>query len=374
MANSVKPANPFNLLFGQRPETFVGRDAIVDTFIKSLEQPGDPNRATIITGIRGSGKTALLSDVSENLDKSRFLVINTTAGDGMLLDILDEFAAKGKRWLGKKLNRIQGFSAGALGFSFGINLKDDSQTHGFRYFAAQMLEELQSQGITTVFLIDEVHMQTPEMRVFALTYQHLLREHMDIALMMAGLPDAVLDILNDRVLTFLRRAQQVELEEIDTKVFELTYIETFEKAGINADTGVLQTAAKAAQGYPYLFQLIGYYLYKHCNRKIAVKDVQRALEYAKVELFRNVHSLIYRDLSDKDRTFLHSMAILSTSGRDVQFGDLVAGLAVTKGYASKYRQRLLESGLITAPAHGKLAFRLPYMQEYLLQHMDNEEL
>jgi hypothetical protein len=359
-------ANPFNPQFGKRPEQFVGRDLIVNGFLQSLNERNDPKHTTIVTGIRGAGKTALLSDVAANLGGGRFLVIDVTVGNGMLLEVLDEFAAKGKPWPEKRFDKIKGLTAGALGFSFGLSLKDSQETHGFRYYVTELLGELKKQRITTVFLLDEVHLKTDEMRVFAITYQHLVREDMDVALLMAGLPGAVLDILNDQVLTFLRRAYRVELGDIDPKVFQVAYQDAFGRGGRNFGHDALRDAAQATKGYPYLFQLLGYYLWQSGKRELGQNDVARALALSKVDLFQNVHALLFRDLSAKDREFLFAMVPDTMS---TKFGDITERLDVSKGYASQYRRRLMEAGLIVSQAHGQLSFRLPYMREFLQERL-----
>ncbi|MDR1013843.1 MAG: ATP-binding protein [Coriobacteriales bacterium] len=66
------PANPFHPQFGKRPDCFTGRDSLIRGFLDSLEGPNDPHRTTIVSGIRGSGKTALLSGVRKALPKERF--------------------------------------------------------------------------------------------------------------------------------------------------------------------------------------------------------------------------------------------------------------------------------------------------------------
>jgi len=108
--------NPFNPQFGRRPKQFIGRELIINDFLQSLKDPFDPHRTTIVTGIRGSGKTAILSDVHASLDADTYVVVDVTAHDGMLLEILDEFVRsnKGKNWLGKAFEEVQGFSASRL--------------------------------------------------------------------------------------------------------------------------------------------------------------------------------------------------------------------------------------------------------------------
>jgi DNA-binding Lrp family transcriptional regulator len=71
-----------------------------------------------------------------------------------------------------------------------------------------------------------------------------------------------------------------------------------------------------------------------------------------------------REISEKDREFLFAMR---NDAYTTRFGDILARLGVTSGYASKYRQRLLESGLLIESGHGQLAYAPPYLREYLAQ-------
>jgi type II secretory pathway predicted ATPase ExeA len=357
-------ANPFNPQFGKRPERFIGREMVVNDFLQSLSDKNDPHRTTIVTGIRGSGKTALLSDVHASLDDGH-IVIDVTAQDGMLLEILDEFirGSKDKGWLGKKLEGYQGFSVGALGFSFGLTRKGDEESHSFRFVASELLDRLREKNIGTVFLIDEAHNGTPEMREFVVTYQHLVREDYDVTLLMAGLPSSVNDVLNDKVLTFLRRAHRVELENIDTKAVEVAYEQAFHQAGRRFVDDALRESAMATEGYPYLIQLLGYFLFNSGKEELDSKLLWQSLELSKIELFKNVHDLLFQELSARDRDFLFAMAV--DEGQS-DFGTIRERLGVSAGYASKYRERLLMAGMVRAVAHGTLALVPPYLREYLL--------
>ena len=359
-----RETNPFNPQFGKRPQQFIGRELIINDFLKGLADHNDLNRTTIITGIRGSGKTAILSDIHTSLDEKKYAIIDITAHDGMLLEILDGFIRynKGKSWLGKGYNSIQSFSVGALGFSVGLEKKSENETHSFRFLLTGLLDDLMSKNITTVFLIDEVHNGTPEMREFAVTYQHLVREEYDIALMMAGLPSSVNDVLNDKILTFLRRAHRVELENIEIKAVEIAYEKAFSKAGRGFLGNALQEAAEATDGYPYLIQLLGYYLFNDGSRDIDSKLVLQSLELAKLELFRNVHDMLLQGLSIKDQDFLFAMAEDDAAS---DFASIKERLGVSPGYASKYRLRLIAAGMVRPVEHGKLAFVPPYLREYL---------
>jgi hypothetical protein len=355
-------ANPFNPQFGRRPEQFIGRDGVINDFVGCIGDPNSPHRTTILTGIRGSGKTAILADVHIALEGEGHLVIDVTARKGMLATIIDQFARKGRTSLGRFASEIKSLNVTAMGLSFGITRGETQETRGFRYTIEEILDKLKKKHVGTIFLIDEVHNGTPEMAEFATTYQHLVRDGFDVALLMAGLPNSVQDVLNEKVLTFLRRSHQVFLENIDTRAVEIAYANAFEKARRSFGGKTLEAAAAATSGYPYLIQLIGYYLWKTEKNPIDSKAVKQSVTLAKIDLFKNIHDLLFRELSPKDREFLAAMAI---DDKVSEFKDVVNRLRVSTGYASKYRTRLLKSGVIHATERGKIAFTPPFMKEYL---------
>jgi AAA+ ATPase superfamily predicted ATPase len=358
-------ANPFNPQFGKRPAKFVGRDQVINDFLSSLENKNDPNRNTILTGIRGSGKTSILSDIHESLDDKKYLVVDITAGDGMLLAILDECARNGKKWLGKKFSGYDSVTVGGFGFSIGLKKKDESNVHGFRYSISEILGTLKKNKIGIVFLIDEVHNDTPEMREFATTYQHLVRENNDVALLMAGLPSSVQDILNDKVLTFLRRAHRVYLENVHIEAVKIAYEEAFGAEGRKFLDDTARSAAQATDGYPYLIQLVGYYMWKTERTDITADDLANAVILSKADMFQNIHDLVVGELSARDKDFLKAMSV---DEQESEFGDIAKRMGVTSGYASKYRERLLRAGVIHKRSYGKLSFTPPYMREYIFEH------
>lgn len=61
--------NPFTPTFGCVPPELAGRDTLITDILEGLDNaPGDPNRATIFVGARGTGKTVLLTAVAERAE------------------------------------------------------------------------------------------------------------------------------------------------------------------------------------------------------------------------------------------------------------------------------------------------------------------
>ncbi len=69
----------FSPAFGNRPSCFVGREGILDQLVRGLSsKPGSKDRAVMVLGQRGSGKTVLLWELAERARKAGFVVASPT--------------------------------------------------------------------------------------------------------------------------------------------------------------------------------------------------------------------------------------------------------------------------------------------------------
>ncbi len=69
-------ANPFSPIFGGKPGVFFGRERIINLFDHAMVDLGSDDRALFITGTRGSGKTALLEQLSIRAEAKKKTVID----------------------------------------------------------------------------------------------------------------------------------------------------------------------------------------------------------------------------------------------------------------------------------------------------------
>ena len=305
MANN---SNLFDPRFGKRPVRFAGREDVLRDIRAALTDPEEQYRATILSGIKGSGKTSVLAEVR--------------------------------------------LGAGLPGLVFTELKKGDLIP-----LAAEP-----GDGVTTVFLIDDACTGMPGLREFLTDFPLRVHEGEDLKLILAGLPHDIDELLKDERLSYLQRAGRISLGYLRTDEILALYTETLSEGGREPiDENVLRRAAEATVGYPYLIQLIGYYLSKE-EKSIDDKATDKAIFLAKIELYKNVHEPIIWSLSSKDRMFLWAMAQDEGSS---EFGEIARRMNVSAGYASKYRERLINAGVIYSSAYGELAFTLPLMREYV---------
>lgn len=355
----------FQPTFGNKPEEIVGRDGEIRDFMNGLRAPvGARERATLFLGQRGMGKTALLLEIAERASNAGYVVARVTAIEGMPEAIIEQIQLNGSKYFKDEKKHISGLSAGALGFSFGLSFSDSArQQYGFRSKMSLLCDRLAEKDIGVLILIDEAH-SSPQMREVAASYQELVGDGKNVALAMAGLPYAVSDVLNDKVLTFLNRANKVTLDAISTTSICAYYERAFRAMSIKCSDEIIRKAAECTMGLPYLMQLIGYYLtmYSKGEMKITEKILQRAVEAATVDLEDNVFKPTISPLSDNDRMFLKAMA---ECDEPVQTSELKKRIKGDGAALQPYRKRLLDTGIIEAPRRGELVFAIPYFKEYL---------
>ena len=372
--------NPFTPTFGVTPPLLVGREDVLDEFRVALDSgPGDPGRAILLTGVRGAGKTVALNACEDEAHRRGWAVVSETVRSGLvaeltatrLPELLTAVADDGRK------NTVTAVNVIAAGFGGGV-----TRQHSDRYPAAASLRSeltrladlCDARGSGVLLSLDEVHREaTEDLRVIAHTVQHLFREGRSIAFLAAGLPAAIEDVLNDAVLTFLRRAERFVLGPVSASDVALALRAPIENAGRRITEAALAVATDGTQGYPFLVQLVGYQMWS-ARPEQAVIDEQQArigVERAVGRVGRLVVAPALGGLSRVDRAFLAAMALDPGPSR---MGDIAERLGVSSTYASQYRLRLISAEVIAPAGHGLVRFELPYLRDYLRDHPADHEV
>ncbi|MCL1804840.1 MAG: hypothetical protein FWG28_02385, partial [Clostridiales bacterium] len=149
--------------FGNRPKHIIGRSGVTTDFVEALSLPiGHRNRATILIGQRGTGKTTLLLEFTELARSNHFVPARVTANDDMLEEIIQAIQVNGSQFVPSAKTKVKGFSVGALGFSFGLTFTEETEAqYGFRVKLEMLCGELEKHGKGVVILVDEIQSNTP---------------------------------------------------------------------------------------------------------------------------------------------------------------------------------------------------------------------
>lgn len=356
--------NPFTPTFGVVPLYMAGREELVEELSGAFANGiGDPNLSTIISGPRGTGKTALLSFMAGEASSQGWVCANVTAADGMLEDILDQATIAARDFLeslgGKKLTGI------TIGQFLGFEWENSAPRAGtWRTQMSALLDQLAENDVGLLITVDEVKVDVDEMKQLARVYQHFVRENRKVALLMAGLPYATSALLADDDVSFLRRARKHTLGRISDNEIRDAMAMTIADGGRTISAEALDEAVAAVDGFPYMMQLVGYRIWAESPAKeeISLADVSHGVKLAQEEMVDGVLEYTYRDLSKGDRRFLAAML---PDAEVSSLADVAERMGVKSNYASQYKRRLLEQGVIGEPQKGYVRFELPMFREYL---------
>lgn len=236
----------------------------------------------MITGVRGSGKTVFMSEIAGKL-------------------------AARDDWVAAELNSTR-----------------------------DLLLNLDGRGKKILIAIDEVS-NTQSMREFAAAFQIFVRKKLPVYLIMTGSFENINTLQNEKNLTFLYRAPKIELGALNMRTISKNYKKTF---SLKEDIAVKM--AKTTKGYPFAFQVLGYFTWEHeGDYRMAEDEYRQYLEDC-------VYEKIWSELSRVERNIVYAAA-LSEDGKIL---GIRQQLGMETNQFNPYRRRLIRKGIINGDGSG----------------------
>lgn len=364
--NSVKE-NPFNPAFGKVPPIFIDRDQYVHEIAEGISSANSPMQTTLISGVRGVGKTVLLADICRELETDpNWIVADIPSNGNIMENLVQSVREKASSELKKVIDKIEGVSISLLGV--GVSYSAEKNMINYQLLLEKILQKLKSKHVSLLVAIDEVE-ANQELRKFASIYQIMVRKDYPIALLMTGLPKNISELQNDKTLTFLLRSARVELPFLNQVSVQYGYKEAFTSSEKKISLPVLKRMTALTRGYSYAFQLLGYLVWKNSSEEVTEESIDSSMDKYKELLYRNAYFKIYEELSQVDRSFLLAMAKCKEEAVPMKF--ISDALDKKPNYISTYKRRLINSGVIQTQGYGAVIFSLPLFREYLLEfHTD----
>lgn len=375
----AKTPNPFKPTAGKVPPVLIGRQDVLDGFESGLaDGAGAPGRLMLITGQRGFGKTVMLSEIRSIAEREGWFVVADNASAGMCDRLVRAIRPRGMRMREVSIAPSVGVAGLATATFGGMTLETppvDART--LRDAVTERLEKM-PRGKGVLIAIDETQgVSMGDVVALAETFQHVQADQdqtglpdaqkKGIAFVFAGLPSLVDDILNNKVSTFLQRAERHTLAEVPLVETRDAYVDVVESSGKTIDDELALRAAKAAGGHPYMIQLIGYHMWRSADRRgseaIENVDVDAGVRDALHAFYEAVCAPTYYGLRPPQRLFLEAMA------RDnegvTRVADIGARVERTDSWVHKYRASLIRERVIEAAGYGLVRCCIPHLCEYI---------
>ena len=366
--------NPFTHAFGAQPNKYIST-LLEESILENFSYPKPSERCYILTGVRGSGKTVMMSTISKKLIANEdWVVCNLVLSD----DIINQFAAKlaENPLCAKHFVKPANVSLSLPVISAGIEYNKD-KIFDIHTLLGNMIQTLAEAGKKVMVTIDDIYV-CDGMIAFAQAFQHLITDYRELPvyLIMTGLYQnyrELTDVKNEKLkgCTFLTRTLDKEVPPLDDSQMAVSYFNTF-----NIDEKEAISLAKMTKGYAFAYQLLGYwYFEKYINKNDEVRDVE--VEY-RSELIKYSYNKLWTELSERDKEVVISLVELGADENQVKRADVISyingkGNEISSSTFNKYRERLLGKGIISTSDNrdGMIWLPLPQFGNFVrLYHME----
>ncbi len=345
--------NPFTHTYGSAGQAYIDMhwaDKVIDNF--NYEIPSE--YVYKIIGVRGSGKTVVLSDImkyyrSEEQAKKGWIVYDLSSARDPLHTLVsflaNEEAIRDKR----KLSRV------SLGTNLGLlnaDISTDDAIRDVHYDDEVELDKLLTKafakGKKILVCIDDIS-KTDEIVAFCSVYAKYIIAEKPFYFLCTGLFSNIETIGRVRNLTFFKRSDTIEVKKLSDVSVTTKY-----KKMLGVDIEEARMMAKETQGYAYAYQVLGSLYF---NKKSSEKLSDLMDDYDEI-LFSQSYEKIWEEMTEAEKDLVKIM--LDYKNRE----DIIKQMDKEKNY-SNYRNSLIKSGIIYEVRRGEIAFSLPHFEDYI---------
>jgi hypothetical protein len=384
--------NPYVPGAGRPPAALVGRDSQRERWRVAVERVGNGRGAqpVVLYGLRGVGKTVLLSRFTHEAQTRGWMVAQVEAGAGKSLrEALGEALhgpladlarpAAGLR-LRKALRTALSFKASydpGGTWNFGLDLSETSgggaDTGALETDLVKLVRDLaagaQEEGLGLVLLIDEAQELTrPELTALCAT-AHLAGQHgWPVLFALAGLPSLPRVLAEAR--SYAERLFVYErIEELDPQLARKALVEPAAAEGVEWDPDALDHLVRQASGYPYFLQQFGQDTWNEAaGPRLSLADAKLGAAVGRAALDDGFFRVRWDRATRAEQDYLRAMALDGDSGSPS--GEVAARLGRAVNSFGPARANLISKGLIYAPEHGVVAFTVPGMAAFINRQPD----
>ncbi len=329
--------NPFTNTFGSKPVKYVENPQITP-ILENFSYPDPTNPAYMITGVRGSGKTVMLSSIAEKIaEDDSWIVIDILPGGDMISSLASKLYSH-------PVLKIQ-FAKLRLDLSFlgiGISIEGDSDRFFNMETAIEKMFSIIKEMNKKVFITIDEAGPGKEMERFCLLFQSLIRNGFPAYLIMTGLHNKINDIQKMEKCTFLLRTSKVVIEPLDIGDIMVSYKKTF---GIEKEKALV--LAGLTKGYAYAYQVLGRIYFDNAE-SLCLGDM---IEIYEGELNKYAYKIIWDGLSENDCKAVKGIVALG-NGKPVKREDLMEHTGFSSSMMNEYKDRLREAGVISPAKRG----------------------
>jgi len=383
--------NPFAPGAGTPPPELAGRAALLDRNAVALDRirAGRAARPSILYGLRGVGKTVLLSSMRDAAEGEGMTVVTIEAPEnrslpGILVPALRAALLRLDRMkqatagVTRALRALAGFAQlkvkfddleVALDFEPEAGLADsgDLETDLADLIVA-VGEAAKERGSAMILVIDELQ-YVPEEQLAALisALHRASQKQLPVTMLGAGLPQLLGQM--GRAKSYAERLFEfVAVGPLEADAARAAIRLPVEREEEAIDAAALDAIAAETQCYPYFLQEWGKHSWDAADASpITAQDVAAATQSALAELDSSFFRVRFDRLTPAEKRYLRGMATLGPGPH--RSGDVAEALGVKVSSVAPTRNSLIAKGMLYSPAHGDTAFTVPLFDAFMRRVM-----
>lgn len=379
-------SNPFAPGAGSEPPELAGRETIISDAEIALQRvlSGRHDKSQILLGLRGTGKTVLLSKIEQLAESYGHLTAIIEAPDDKPLpDLLYPRIHQVLR----KLSRVESAKAtahdamralrafaGAFKISVGdVSLSVDPDTgtadsgileYDLSDLFVRVGEAARSAGTAWTLLIDEVqYLSGRDLSALIVAIHRVGQKKLPIMFFGAGLPQ-VAAMTGDAKSYAERLFNYPAVGALDRSAAKAAIRQPIENEGESISDDALEMIYIQTQGYPYFLQEWGYQSWNLAQSSpISTEDVMHASDAALRRLDEGFFRVRFDRLTPKEREYVIAMASLGEG--PYRSSDVAEAVGERSQNLGPRRAAIIRKGMIYSPAHGHMDFTVPMFEDYL---------
>ncbi len=378
--------NPYSPGAGRKPVALVGRDDSLQSWATSLERAenGKTDQPFVLYGLRGVGKTVLLSEFRRNAARRDWVAAQIEAGSGKTLrqllgealyEPLSDLArpSAGRR-LVKALKTALSFKASydTTGtWTFGLDLSGapgggadtgilDTDLRKLIHDLADAAEE---DNVGLAILIDEAQdLSVQELTTLCMIAHAAAQDSWPVLFGFAGLPS--LPRILAEAKSYAERFQYFKIEELSDEAAAAALAIPAAEADATWDDDALEVVVAASGRYPYFLQQFGQETWAvGAGPALSRVDAQIGVAHGTAQLDNGFFRARWDRATPGEQQYLRAMAIDADANSAT--GLVADRLRKSITTVAPTRAKLIAKGLIYAPEYGAVAFTVPGMAAFI---------
>jgi AAA ATPase-like protein len=379
-------SNPYTPGAGTKPPALTGREEQFrhfDLLLGRLER-GRPERSMLITGLRGVGKTVLLTTFEDMaLGRGWFPALSEIRHDTELRLLMARMsrrvllamsrAERVKERARRTLGVLKAFSVRTPeGFELSIDvdaLTGTADSGDLEEDLSDLLVELgqtaRDAGSGVIFLLDEIQfLDQRSLEALISALHRVAQRELPLALVGGGLPSiprlaGEAKSYAERLFTFPRIGSLGEAAATDALVLPAR------EEGVEYEGLAVERILELSEAYPYFLQEYGRHVWQvAAESPIGTGDVERAHPNVQADLDEGFFTVRFERATAAERRYMAAMAALGDGPQESGQVARRLGFAET-AKTSVIRSNLIDKGLIFSPEYGLVDFTVPHFAEFM---------